>query len=69
MFFFDFDNFFQGDNILALEVDDFIDFRLIDVALEDCIKKFCGNWMIGEGVCRVGKLDNMLLNFFNGRPV
>ncbi len=42
---------------------------LINITLDESIKKISINGMIGKRICRIGKLDNILLEFFKCRPI
>jgi len=66
---FDFDDLLETDDILAPEVDDFVDFLFVDVALDDCVEKVSVHLLVWEGVRAVRKLDDVLLQFFYCRPL
>ena len=69
VFFLNFEDLFQRNNIITFEVDDFVDFLFVYIALDDGIKKICADCVIGKWVCWVGKLDDLLLDFFDGGPL
>lgn len=48
--FFYFDDFFEGDDVLTFEFDDFIDFLLVDIALDNGVEVVRRNGVVGERV-------------------